>query len=81
MDRPAIHTKLQEIIRGFFDDPSIVIHDATTAKDVKGWDSITHIDLVCCVEDEFKIKVLTREVATLADIGEFIDLIQRKTGG
>ncbi|HEY2341527.1 MAG TPA: acyl carrier protein [Chthoniobacteraceae bacterium] len=79
MDRPTIHAKLQQIIRDFFDDPAVVIQDFTTAKDIKGWDSITHIDLVCCVEDEFKIKILTREVATLANVGEFIDLIQRKT--
>ncbi len=81
MDRPAIHAQLQEIFRTLFDNASLVIGDTTTAREVPGWDSITHIDLVCAVEDEFGIKVVTREVANLSNVGEFISLIQLKVGG
>ncbi len=79
MDRPAIHTKLQDIFRNQFDDASIAIVDETVARDVKGWNSITHIDLICTVEDEFQIKLSTREVAQLANVGALMDLIQKKT--
>jgi len=78
MDRPAIHTKLTGIFRNLFDNPDIQIADTTTAKDVKGWDSITHIDLICLIEDEFQIELTTREVATLANVGELISIIGRK---
>jgi acyl carrier protein len=79
MDRPTVQTKLQEIIRNLFDQPALVIRDDMNAKDVNGWDSITHIDLICSVEDEFKIRLSTKEVADLGNVGELMDLIQKKT--
>jgi acyl carrier protein len=81
MDRPTIQAKLQAIFRDLFDDSTIVLGDATTARDIKGWDSITHVDLICSVEDAFKIKISTRDASNLANVGEFMDLIQRKAGG
>ena len=79
MNRSDIHTKLEEIFRSLFGNPAIALQDGTTARDVKGWDSITHIDLICMVEDEFKVQFSTREVANLANVGELISLIEQKT--
>jgi acyl carrier protein len=78
VNRPEIHAKLEGIFRTLFDDPTLQLQDATTAKDVKNWDSITHIDLICMVEDEFGIQFTTREVANLANVGELISVIERK---
>jgi len=66
------------VFRDVFDDESLEITEATTAKDVPGWDSLTHIDLIVAVEKHFKIKVTTRDVAGLANVGQLIELVARR---
>jgi len=79
MTRPEITEKLTAIFRDLFEDPSIVVTDGMTARDVKKWDSISHIDMICAVERAFKIRLTTRHVAGLKTVGELISLIEEKT--
>jgi acyl carrier protein len=73
-----ILAQLTEIFRTVFDDDSLVLHDATTAQDVPGWDSMNHITVVVEAERHFGIKVRTAEIEALRNVGDFIALIQRK---
>lgn len=78
MTRDSIKEELSKIFRGIFDDSRVVITDETTAKDVKGWDSVSHIDMICMVEEAFKVKLTTKEVSSLENVGELISVIERK---
>jgi acyl carrier protein len=71
---------LQEVFRDVFDDEDITLTPSTTAKDVEGWDSLNHVNLVVAVEKKFKIKFTTKEVTGLPNVGEFVQLIERKLG-
>ncbi len=73
-----IRAQLTDIFRDVFDDESIEIFDAMTAKDVEEWDSLNHINLIVAVERHFKVKFTTKEVSNLANVGEFIALIGSK---
>jgi acyl carrier protein len=75
-----IKQRLNAVFRDLFDDEALSVHEAMTAKDVEGWDSLNHINLIVAVEKEFKIKFTTREVNGLANVGDFIVLIDRKLG-
>lgn len=72
--------RLQDVFRDVFDDEEITITEATTAKDVDGWDSLNHVNLVVAVEKKFGIKFTTKEVTSLPNVGEFVKLIERKLG-
>ncbi|MGH2414868.1 MAG: acyl carrier protein [Microcystaceae cyanobacterium] len=78
MSRTEIYEKLTTIFQDVFDDDDISLHDSTSAKDIEDWDSLTHINLVLGVEQKFGIKFRTAEVAQLANVGEFVDLIGLK---
>jgi acyl carrier protein len=78
MNRDEVVTRLTQVFRDIFDDPDLEITDATTADDIEGWDSLTHIDLIVQVEKTFKIKLSTAEVRGLKNVGDFIALIARK---
>lgn len=69
---------LQEVMRDVFDEDDIVIGPETTAKDVVGWDSLNHVNLVVAVEKRFKIKFTTKEITGLPNVGEFVKAIERK---
>ena len=79
MNRNQITESLTRVFHEVFEDDTIVITDGMTAKDVKKWDSITHIDMICAVETAFKIRLTTRQVAGLKTVGELISLIEEKT--
>jgi acyl carrier protein len=78
MERAEISAKVQDIFRDILDEDSIVLSDATTAKDIEGWDSLTHIQLVVAIEKFFKIKFPSRVIMSWKNAGEMIDSISGK---
>jgi acyl carrier protein len=70
--------KLQDIFRDQFDDDGIVLTDATSAKDIAGWDSLANIKLIVRIEKAFKIRFSTGELVELNNVGELLSLIDKK---
>ena len=78
MNRDEVVTTLRDVFRSVFDDDSIEITDATTAKDIEGWDSLAHVNLVVAVERRFGTSFTVKEINALSNVGDFIQLIERK---
>jgi acyl carrier protein len=78
MLREEIKRELELVFRKIFDDDSINIFDEMTAKDVRDWDSLNHINLIVAVEQRFHIALTVREATAMKNVGEFIALIQKK---
>ena len=76
-----IRNRLQNIFRDVFDDPSIILQDEMSAKDIEEWDSLTHIQLIVTTEQQFNIRFMTAEIAELKNVGEFLKLIKKKLEG
>lgn len=47
---------LEPVFRDLFDDDTISLNCQTTADDVDGWDSLTHVNLAIAFELRFTIK-------------------------
>jgi acyl carrier protein len=77
MTYAEIHEKLTALLRDIFDAPELVVGDTTTADDVEGWDSLAHVSLIVVVERAFRLRFTTKEVKSLANVGDFIRLIER----
>jgi acyl carrier protein len=78
MDRDALRTKLQDILRDVVDDDSLVITDETVADDVVDWDSTNHVRLIVALEEELHIRFETHEITAPESVGELLDLIRSK---
>ena len=76
MDEPQIYARLTEIFQDVFDEDSIVIAPDLSAKNVDGWDSLTHIRLILTVERAFKIKFSTSEIGKMENVGDLVTLIK-----
>jgi acyl carrier protein len=78
MDTQQIYIRLAEIFRDVFDEDSIELTPELSAKDVDGWDSLTHIRLILTIEKAFKIKFSTSEIGKLENVGDLVALIQTR---
>jgi acyl carrier protein len=69
---------LNGVFRQVFGDSSLVITRNTTAKDVEDWDSLTHMNLIAFIERQFKIKFNLKDLRSLRNVGDLLDLINEK---
>jgi len=78
MDDAQIYSRLTRVFNEVFDDETIEITPQLTAKDVDGWDSLTHIRLILSVEKAFKIRFSTSEIGNLVNVGDLVALIRAR---
>jgi acyl carrier protein len=78
VDESTIYAKLAEVFSDVFDQDSISLFPALTAKDVDGWDSINHVRLLLSVERAFKMKFTTSEIGSLGNVGDLVSLIKTR---
>jgi acyl carrier protein len=76
MYEPQIYARLAEIFQDVFDEDSIEVTPGLSAKDVDGWDSLTHIRLILTIEKAFKIKFSTSEIGKMETVGDLVTLIK-----
>jgi acyl carrier protein len=69
---------LTSVFREVFDDDELVLTPDLTANDVDGWDSLAHIRLILSVQKKFGVKFSPVEMNRLKNVGDLIDLTQRK---
>jgi len=78
MDRTGILRQIEIIFEEVLDENDINLTEATTANDVEGWDSLTHIQLIVAIEKRFKIKFTSKEILSWKNVGEMVDSICSK---
>ena len=76
MNEAQIYSRLREIFEDVFDEDIIELTSQLTAKDVDGWDSVSHIRLILTVEKAFKMKFTTSEIGKLENVGDLVRLIR-----
>jgi acyl carrier protein len=78
MTTEQIYAELTRIFREVFQNEDLVITPATTADDVKGWDSVTHVNVMLAIEMELHVVFNTSEIDEMRTVGELVDAIERK---
>lgn len=69
---------LTAVFREVFEDPEIQLTGETTADDVEGWDSLSHINLIMAVENRFNIRFKQKEVLTFKNVGDLARCVESK---
>ena len=73
-------TQLTEVFRVVFGDDTLVIDMDTTANDVDGWDSLSHVNLILAVESEFQVRFSQKELMLHKKVGDLVRDIEAKKG-
>ena len=75
-----IYQGLTEIFHEVFGDDSIALTPQTTAADIANWDSVRMVTIILSVEQHFHVKLRSREVDQLKNVGDMAGLVKTKLG-
>ena len=70
--------KINKIFCVVFEDDSIKVGNETTADDIDGWDSLSHINLVVAIEMGFGIKFTQKEILSFKNVGDLMRNVEGK---
>jgi len=79
MDRAATATRIAALIESF-NKKGIAITDATTFSGDLEFDSLTVMDFVAAIEDEFDILISMNQQAEIENYGQLIDAVVKLQG-
>lgn len=78
MDKQNILEELQNIFVDVFDSEDLRINLETNASDIEGWDSLTHINLIAAIQEEYDIRFSMDDVTSMKSVNDMIETIMRK---
>ncbi len=73
-----ISEKLTKVFREVFGDDSITLNEQTTADQIEGWDSMSHINLIIAIEIAFGIEFTNEEIRSFNNVGDMQQCINGK---
>ena len=80
VDNPSFDEYAQLVAQVFNADPA-KIRRSTQARDVTGWDSISHALLIMKIEESFGVEFSDEEIYTLPDVGALYDRTMERMNG
>ncbi len=75
-DRTAILTTVEEAIEPF-NKKGVALTEATTFAGDLEWDSLTVMDFVAAIEDEFDIIITMNMQAEIETVGQLVDAVTK----
>jgi acyl carrier protein len=66
---------LTEIFREAFMRDDLELSPGTSSADVEGWDSFKQIEIIVAAEERFCIKLSSRELDSLQNVGDLVHAI------
>ena len=72
-----ILAELTPVFREVLDDEQLVLTLDLTARNVDGWDSFTHTQLIAAIEDHYGIKFRLKEILNFKNVGDMCQAVLR----
>jgi acyl carrier protein len=81
MTDAEIYSALTAIFHDVFLRDDLVLTPTLSAIDVPGWDSFKQIEILIAAEQHFGIKLSTREMDRLTNVGDLVSVVAAKRKG
>ncbi|KZS42072.1 acyl carrier protein [Aquimarina aggregata] len=78
MESSIIKERVSDVLVSVLEHNNFEMHDELTAKDVDGWDSLSHMMIITEIEEHFNIRFKLRDLNKLKNMGSLISVIQSK---
>ena len=67
--------ELTTIVKEVLGKDDIYLTSSTTAYDVPGWDSLSHVQILYKCELQWGIRLSLKELSSLNNVGDLVDII------
>ena len=74
-DKKQILKEIEFIFQNLFDDDKLRISIKTKSRDLKGWDSLAHVNIILSIEKLFNFRFNPKDIYNFKNIGELVDKI------
>ena len=78
MEKKDIIIKIKEILISILEHENFEMVDELEAKNVDGWDSLSHMLIITEIERKFSIQFKLKELNKLNNLGSLLKLINSK---
>lgn len=76
-ERRRILDEVQSLAGQILGMDDLYLTEESSARDVPGWDSLTHVQIIIAAERAFGIRMTSTEVSQLENAGSLVTLIQQ----
>ncbi len=78
MEKKLIIKELEQIFRTVLEEEDLIITENMETSEIKGWDSLSHINIIEEIEKHFNIHLTIGEIVVLKTVDDMVKLIQSK---
>ena len=79
--KSIIQKKLKSVMASVFNIKQREINEKSSTDNIKSWDSLKHINLVCALEDEFKVRFSHKEIGGMINFKIISLILSQKHAG
>ncbi len=76
MDEAEILSQLETMARMVFGRDDVSLTRETTRMEIEQWDSLTQMQWILAVENQFGIALTLRQMAGISSVGDLVDAVQ-----
>ena len=78
MTQEQLISELNVLFEEIIDEGPVSLSPEKTAKDVEGWDSLNHVQIIAAIERKYGFLFTLTEIQAFKNVGELIAGIQSK---
>ena len=68
---------LKSIVEDVLNKEKIILDLNMSAKDIEGWDSLAHVQIIYKCEIKFKVRFTLAELGSLKNVGDLVFIIKK----
>jgi len=78
MEKNEVYEKIDKILKEILQHNNYVLDDSLMAKDVEGWDSLSHMIIIVQIEETFNTRFKLKELNKMQNMGDLVQIILNK---
>lgn len=79
MEKYELVATLHKVFEKVLEHNNFELTETTTANDVDGWESVTHMMIITEIENEFHIKFKLMDLMNMNNFGDLLNIIEKET--
>ncbi|SHI48730.1 acyl carrier protein [Algibacter luteus] len=78
MNKEELLSKIKKSFVRVLEHNNFELNNTTTAEDVDGWESITHMLIMTDIEKSFNIKFKLMDLMSMENVGDLLNTVQKE---